>query len=46
MSSNFQSVGYIRVSNLDQKTARQLVGIKLDRIFEEKISGKDRKDLN
>ena len=43
MSSNFQSVGYIRVSNLDQKTARQLVGIKLDRIFEEKISGKDRK---
>lgn len=43
MSSNFQSIGYIRVSNLDQKTARQLVGIKLDRIFEEKISGKDRK---
>ena len=43
MSSNYQSVGYVRVSSLDQNTARQLVGIKLDKIFEEKISGKDRK---
>lgn len=43
MSSNYQSVGYIRVSSLDQNAARQLVGIKLDKIFEEKISCKDRK---
>ena len=43
MSSNYKSVGYVRVSSLDQNTARQLVGIKLDKIFEEKISGKDRK---
>lgn len=43
MSSNYQSVGYIRVSSLDQNAARQLVGIKLDKIFEEKISSKDRK---
>lgn len=32
--------GYIRVSSVDQNTDRQLDGIKLDRIFEEKISGK------
>lgn len=43
MSSNYQSVGYIRISSLDQNAARQLFGIKLDKIFEEKISGKDRK---
>lgn len=43
MSSNYQSVGYIRVSSLDQNAERQLVGIKLDKIFEEKISSKDRK---
>lgn len=43
MASNSQSVGYLRVSSLDQNTARQLVGIKLDKSFEEKILGKDRK---
>lgn len=43
MASNYQSVGYIRVSSLDQNTARQLIGINLDKIFEEKVSGKDRK---
>ena len=43
MSSNYQSVGYIRVSSQDQNTARQLMGFKLDKTFEEKISGKDRK---
>lgn len=36
-----QMVGYIRVSSLDQNTARQLDGINLDRIFTDKISGKD-----
>lgn len=34
-------VGYIRVSSLDQNTDRQLVGIPLDKIFEDKSSGKN-----
>jgi len=34
-------VGYIRVSSVDQNTARQLDGIELDKIFEEKLSGKN-----
>lgn len=34
-------VGYIRVSTLDQNTERQLQGITLDKVYEEKISGKD-----
>lgn len=34
-------IGYTRVSTLDQKTARQLVGITLDRVFEEKASGRN-----
>lgn len=36
-----QNVGYIRVSTVLQNTARQLDGIALDRIFEDKASGKD-----
>jgi DNA invertase Pin-like site-specific DNA recombinase len=36
-----QTVGYIRVSTIVQNTERQLAGIKLDRIFEERLSGKD-----
>jgi DNA invertase Pin-like site-specific DNA recombinase len=36
-----QRVGYVRVSTLDQSTARQLDGIALDRVFEDKASGKD-----
>ena len=36
-----QMVGYKRVSSEGQNTARQLDGMTLDRIFEEKISGKD-----
>ncbi len=36
-----QRVGYIRVSTTDQNTARQLDGIELDRVFEDKASGKD-----
>jgi len=35
-------VGYIRVSTIDQSTARQLVGIELGRVFEDKASGKTR----
>jgi DNA invertase Pin-like site-specific DNA recombinase len=34
------NVAYIRVSTFDQKTDRQLEGMKFDEIFEEKISGK------
>lgn len=33
--------GCIRVSSVLQNTARQLDGIKLDKVFEDKISGKD-----
>jgi DNA invertase Pin-like site-specific DNA recombinase len=36
-----QKVGYTRVSSVDQNLARQLDGIKLDRVFEDKASGKD-----
>ena len=36
-----QIVGYIRVSSLLQNTDRQLDGIPTDRIFEDKLSGKD-----
>ncbi|WP_022661651.1 recombinase family protein [Paucidesulfovibrio longus] len=32
-------IGYIRVSTLDQNTERQLDGVDLDKIYEEKISG-------
>ena len=37
--STGQSVGYIRVSSGDQNTARQLDGIQLDKVFEDKASG-------
>ena len=36
-----QKIGYIRVSSIDQNTDRQLAAIRLDKIFEEKVSGKD-----
>lgn len=36
-----QQVGYIRVSSIDQNTARQLEGLALDRTFTDKASGKD-----
>ena len=36
-----QLVGYLRVSSLDQKELRQLDGVKLDKRFVEKASGKD-----
>jgi len=36
-----QQVGYIRVSSVDQSTARQLEGVALDRTFTDKASGKD-----
>lgn len=33
-------VGYIRVSTVEQSTDRQLVGVSLDKTFEEKVSAK------
>lgn len=36
-----QRIGYVRVSTLDQSTIRQLDGLDLDRVFEDKASGKD-----
>lgn len=38
--ANGQRVGYIRVSTVEQNTSRQLEGEKLDRTFEDKVSGK------
>jgi DNA invertase Pin-like site-specific DNA recombinase len=40
---NGQRIGYIRVSTLDQHTERQLDGIKVDKTFTDKASGKDTK---
>jgi len=36
-----QIIGYRRVSSVDQNTERQLDGITLDEVFEDKVSGKD-----
>lgn len=33
------NVGYVRVSSIDQNTARQLDGVTLERVFEDKVSG-------
>lgn len=38
-----QRIGYRRVSTLDQNTERQLDGVPLDIVFEDKASGKDAK---
>lgn len=34
-------VGYIRVSSVGQKSDRQLDGVELDKVFEEKVSGRN-----
>lgn len=41
-------VGYVRVSSVDQNLSRQLDGIELDKVFEEKVSGstRQREQLN
>lgn len=36
-----QRIGYIRVSSLEQNSSRQLEGIDLDNVYEDKISAKD-----
>src|SRR5947209_17356597 len=38
--SKGQRVGYVRVSTVQQNTARQLDGIEVDRLFDEKASAK------
>ena len=38
-----QRVGYKRVSTFEQRTDRQLEGMELDKVFEDKCSGKDLK---
>ena len=35
------NIGYIRVSSIQQNTERQLAGLALDKVFEEKASGKN-----
>ncbi|MEZ8314564.1 recombinase family protein [Vibrio splendidus] len=42
-----EHVGYIRVSTAEQSTSRQLTDVKLDKVFEEKVSAKtiDRPEL-
>ena len=37
-----KTIGYIRVSSFEQNPDRQLNGIKLDKTFTDKVSGKDR----
>jgi DNA invertase Pin-like site-specific DNA recombinase len=37
---NGQRIGYKRVSTVDQNTMRQLEGVQLDEVFEDKASGK------
>lgn len=39
--SKGQTVGYVRVSTVDQNTVRQLDGLVLDKVFTDKASGKD-----
>ncbi len=38
---NGQNIGYIRVSTVEQNTARQLDGVKLDKVFTDKCTGKE-----
>jgi DNA invertase Pin-like site-specific DNA recombinase len=39
--ANGQRIGYVRVSTVEQNASRQLEGENLDRIFEDKVSGKN-----
>jgi hypothetical protein len=44
MMSPGKIIGYIRVSSFGQNPERQLEGLRLDKIFTDKISGKDTQD--
>jgi len=39
--ANGQRIGYVRVSTVEQNASRQLEGHTLDRVFEDKVSGKN-----
>lgn len=41
VTNGIRQVGYVRVSTLDQNTARQLEGVQVDKLFEDKASGRD-----
>ena len=41
MSKKGKIIGYKRVSSIDQNESRQLIGIELDKVFIDKVSGKD-----
>jgi len=41
VSGQGQKIGYVRVSTVDQNTERQLDGLTLNAVFEDKLSGKD-----
>ncbi|MDR1019668.1 MAG: recombinase family protein, partial [Synergistaceae bacterium] len=36
-----RTIGYVRVSRADQNADRQLAGVRLDRVFTDRASGKD-----
>ena len=38
---NGKKIGYVRVSSADQNPERQLIGLPLDKVFTDKVSGKD-----
>jgi DNA invertase Pin-like site-specific DNA recombinase len=38
---NGKAIGYVRVSSADQNPERQLIGLSLDKVFTDKVSGKD-----
>ncbi|WP_163340932.1 recombinase family protein [Desulfopila sp. IMCC35008] len=40
---NGKQIGYIRVSSITQNTERQLADVRLDKVFEDKVSAKDTK---
>lgn len=44
MTNSGIRIGYIRVSTVDQHTDRQLAGLELDKVFEDKASGKNTGD--
>jgi DNA invertase Pin-like site-specific DNA recombinase len=39
--STSHRIGYRRVSSISQSTVRQLEGVKLDKVYEDRLSGKD-----
>ncbi len=40
VTMNGKTIGYVRVSSEEQNTSRQLEGVKVDKVFEDRLSGK------